>query len=204
MPSYVRTILKSKNIVNIALETRGLDFREISPFPEGADIKFEISSNKEVSELEEDHYFNNNSLAMHKKTLRKTLIDDGKINKDRFENYVQALKNYLLTGHPSWYSWNKENWGTKWNSMEFEYKDGAISFQTAWYHPFIIVKKLSMKFPKELITVKYADEFPAEKFGYYNIKNGTMEAIEVEDGIQFSREVWNLPNERMEEVRKEG
>ncbi|MFC9755163.1 hypothetical protein [Streptomyces sp. NPDC056921] len=49
-----------------------------------------------------------------------------------------------------WYHWNIDNWGTKWNGYELSIEqaddDSAqLRFNTAWSHPFPIVKALSRK-----------------------------------------------------------
>lgn len=211
MPSYTRTILKSENIVNIALETRGLDFREIVPRPavetimgETIDINLDIRSNNEVSDLEnKDKSFFNISLQDHVDKLKKFLIEDGKLDRERFENYTQALKNVILTGHPSWLTWNLKNWNTKWNSSDLKYKDGEVRFDTAWYHPFPVIKKLSERFSDELFSVKYACE-SLDTVGFYEIKNGKK--LDIEDGKKstlFACEVWGYSDEDTKQILKE-
>ena len=58
-------------------------------------------------------------------------------------------------GIPSWYVWNNQNWGTKWNSVDTKIiedeKDGlTYTFNTAWDCPREIVNKLQMILDNEL------------------------------------------------------
>src|SRR6185437_15296502 len=76
---------------------------------------------------------------------------------------------------PNWYNWSIENWGTKWNAYDIRInKYGTIVFQTAWAHPYKIVDALSKMFPKNSITVGYADEDKGYNLGIYKIKNGKL------------------------------
>lgn len=50
-------------------------------------------------------------------------------------------------GRPTWYDWNRKNWGTKWNAYSFSvaerYEGGiALRFETAWAHPVPIIKAI--------------------------------------------------------------
>lgn len=61
-------------------------------------------------------------------------------------------------GEICWYTWNVDNWGTKWNGYETEREEGRLLFQTAWSHPLPVIHALSKKFPNVEIHVRYADE----------------------------------------------
>ena len=74
-----------------------------------------------------------------------------------------AYRNLLQYGVPTWYEWNIQNWGTKWNA--YGYEEGAdysqskeLRFDTAWSAPHPILKKLSKKYPDIEITHEWADE----------------------------------------------
>ncbi|WP_394941159.1 hypothetical protein [Psychromicrobium sp. YIM B11713] len=76
-----------------------------------------------------------------------------------------------------WYSWNIANWGTKWNGYKFDIEQvdddvAQLRFDTAWSHPFPIVKALSEKFSDVLIEVSFADENLGYNLGQYMIKAG--------------------------------
>lgn len=79
-----------------------------------------------------------------------------------------------------WYSWNIDNWGTKWAAYDSEISepddDGMmiVQFDTAWSHPLPVVEALSRKFPDESIDVMYADEDLGQNLGMYTIQNGEI------------------------------
>lgn len=63
-------------------------------------------------------------------------------------------KNIRDHGHPDWYSWSVENWGTKWNAYEQEEpvlapggKSVTYEFETAWATPTPVLKALVDKYP---------------------------------------------------------
>lgn len=76
-----------------------------------------------------------------------------------------------------WYEWQIENWGTKWNSYDFDEwakYDKQFSFQTAWSHPKPVVKKLSQMFPDVRFNIRYADEDIGNNLGEYEMRNGEV------------------------------
>lgn len=102
-----------------------------------------------------------------------------------FEKIIPPPENIEKGGctgeHPvgviCWYEWQKENWGTKWNSYSFNKWakwDKEFSFQTAWNHPVPIIKKLSEMFPDVRFNIKYADEDIGSNLGEYEIRNGKI------------------------------
>ena len=73
---------------------------------------------------------------------------------------TQVLRNIEEHGHPTWYEWSREHWGTKWNAcetkLEYEKPRGAkITFDTAWAPPEPVVKKLSGRFPEHTFVLKF-------------------------------------------------
>ena len=76
-----------------------------------------------------------------------------------------------LFGSDNWYDWQREHWGTKWNSNE-AYRDGnVVTFQTAWNGVPKIIILLAVKFPKADYEYKYADEDFACNTGMLTIYN---------------------------------
>lgn len=74
-----------------------------------------------------------------------------------------AYRNLLQYGAPTWYEWDIQNWGTKWNA--YGYEEGAdysqskeLRFDTACSAPHPILKKLSQRYPDIEITHEWADE----------------------------------------------
>lgn len=75
-----------------------------------------------------------------------------------------------------WYQWNIVNWGTKWNAYNTLVFDEHVSFETAWSHPFPVIRALSQLFPEVKITVKYADEDLSYNCGEYIIQDGEIQS----------------------------
>lgn len=74
-----------------------------------------------------------------------------------------------------WYSWNIDNWGTKWGAYDHSIEPAPgdlcrVQFDTAWSHPVPVIAALAAKFPDEEISVVYADEDLGSNCGRYKIK----------------------------------
>jgi hypothetical protein len=107
-----------------------------------------------------------------------------------------------------WYNWNTANWGTKWGAYDTEVTIepdvAVVQFDTAWSHPFPVMKVLSQRFPDETLDVMYADEDLGFNCGAYSIKNGEVieervpeggsaEALELASQIKYGKsyaEAW--------------
>jgi len=84
---------------------------------------------------------------------------------------------------PLWYSWNVDNWGTKWDSYDHidneydsEEKELDYGFITAWSPPEPVISALSVRFPEA-------------KIKHFFIEEGNCFAgeVEYENGIVVSR-----------------
>lgn len=99
-----------------------------------------------------------------------------------------------LDGSVCWWDWNVKNWGTKWNAYDTDQGEGVIEFQTAWAHPYPVLRALSKRFPDALIHVKYADEDLGNNCANYTVLNGNEDFSEdiVTNGeaIRFACELW--------------
>ncbi len=69
------------------------------------------------------------------------------------------------------YNWCIANWGTKWNSYGYTantgFKDGKLTFLTAWSAPHSILQKLSEMFPDIVFEHEWADEDIGMNCGRY-------------------------------------
>lgn len=69
----------------------------------------------------------------------------------------------LRYGVDNWYDWAVDAWGTKWDTTaadmhRADWKNGAgttLIFDTAWGPPSEVISKLSSKFPKLKVSLKY-------------------------------------------------
>lgn len=84
-----------------------------------------------------------------------------------------ALQCFRETGHRDWYSWNIENWGTKWNAYSYAERSRepgrfVFKFETAWSFPEPIFEKLAELFPALTFAVESIDEGGPEYAGCYS------------------------------------
>jgi len=97
------------------------------------------------------------------------------------------------------YNWCIANWGSKWNSYGYTadtgFKDGKLTFLTAWLAPHPILQKLSEMYPEIEITHEWADEDIGTNCGRYAYYDG--ERIEEyypesnKERIEFAARVMN-------------
>lgn len=87
-------------------------------------------------------------------------------------------------GRPTWYRWNIDNWGTKWNCYSCEKESfNTFTFETAWSGVLSLIKEISIQNPIVEILYKYSDE----DFGYncasFKLLNGEIiESLQPEGG----------------------
>ncbi len=94
-------------------------------------------------------------------------MDDA--NNERLEEPFKAKNAQLveLYGHDNWYDWQRENWGTKWNSYDndnnlelgdYEEQSINVNFQTAWSLPIPIFEKMAELYPDLSFEVECCEE----------------------------------------------
>lgn len=96
-------------------------------------------------------------------------------------------------GLVDWYSWNLDNWGTKWDAydVQVERQDDTvlwIGFNTAWSPPVPVIHAMQGQHPELSITAEYEEEgmgFRGEVFA---------------DGTIFHDDDWEPEYEEEEEV----
>lgn len=87
----------------------------------------------------------------------------------------EELKMCKQEGLTPWMEWHIEHWGTKWNAYNTKSNEqDALQFDTAWKHPFPIMRKISELFPNVEIEVVYAEESEGYNLGAYSIKGGSI------------------------------
>ena len=91
--------------------------------------------------------------------------------------------------HPAWYTFNVENWGTKWNAYEIvvgdiDWGSVEINFQTAWSPPIPVVKKMGEMFPHLVFNLSYF-EMGAAFNGWFQMTEG--EVTENREGEYFGK-----------------
>lgn len=122
-----------------------------------------------------------------KEVIDATLSPNGRVDfnnlipmqADVYRGNLSAEMQERYPGEANWYGWSIAHWGTKWNGYDAERKaPGILRFDTAWAHPFPVIKALSMRFPEEKILVLYADEDIGSNYGLYAITNGVSENLD--------------------------
>lgn len=107
----------------------------------------------------------------------------------------------LRYGYPSWYEWNCDNWGTKWNAYEIERNDNEIEFETAWSAPHPIVEKLASFFPEVTFEHMWADEDTGYNCGTRQYSDGDVEWANLPES--YSDEAYELAFELRPYLRDE-
>lgn len=185
MPNHVLNILyiKAPNNIDdksifdsIKNEKKEIDFRLIVPRP--ATLCIEESS--DLSESLKSIPSQNTSSERYERCVR--LANIARYNKEKY-------------GYYTWYEWDINNWGTKWNAYESYYADGCAFFQTAYNAPKPIIKALSEKFPDTSFRLCYADEDIGYNCGYLEYLNGEIVDEDAfvagsEESIRFAKELW--------------
>lgn len=63
----------------------------------------------------------------------------------------KKLQSIAASGHTSWYGWNNEHWGTKWNAYSgdvlVEERRVVLMFDTAWNVPEPVLYELARRYP---------------------------------------------------------
>ena len=79
-----------------------------------------------------------------------------KHNKEEVDKLIQNVLNY---GHATWYGWQSEHWGTKWNMYCREQENNKLTFNTACAAPIRVYEALAKTLPEDIIIkVEYASE----------------------------------------------
>ena len=81
----------------------------------------------------------------------------------------------LATGDPAHFVWermNKELWGCKSNVANGRVEpDGSLYFETSWYPPTLVIRRLSQHFPKLTFKLDCSAE-SGVWIGTYSFQNG--------------------------------
>ena len=104
------------------------------------------------------------------------MFNESMVKREKLYTQGKAyVENYQKYGHPVWYGWCIENWGTKWNAYGNEIKDNdTISFETAWSAPQKVIHRLSEMYPDLKIEHWWADEDIGNNTGHSVYQNGQL------------------------------
>ena len=184
-PKIIKALIK--HVSTDEKEPLAISFQKIYPMPASLDIvagsqttcdlnayKWTIGETEEMEKLYNARK-KNGKLDSIDETLEEFARNEIKQHDVKMgEQVYNNIKNY---GHPTWYEWRIDNWGTKWDAYDIgewyedEEEKQELSFCTAWGAPLNIIRLLSSKFPGLTLKLKYADE--GQQFlGYVVYKNG--------------------------------
>lgn len=169
-------------------EEMQIDFNKIKPSPKGMDI----DSDGWLMPLD-NKYSSHEEMKAHLNKLRDFIQANPERKEETMKNFLQGVANFIEHGHATWYTWNIENWGTKWNAYQQGDKrnnEDTIYFQTAWSSPVNLIGELSDQFPNVTFKLAYADEDSGCNCGKYTISKG--EAIETNIPTNCSNEAYEL------------
>ena len=189
-----------------------MDFNKIIPMPKELDIVCGSSTDKGLKaykELAEIYQFGvvrtkEELLNIPEKSEKAFLKHKKNIDPKDWENGRQAFRNILQYGHPTWYEWSCNNWGTKWNSCGYDentdYSNGdKLWFQTAWSAPHPILRKLSEQYPDIRFTHEWADEDLGTNCGRREYFGGACEETyypqDGKEALEFAARVWEYDME---------
>ncbi len=158
MPNHITNIILTKGL-NLdkyitEYETKSgvekhLDFNKIVPFPEELEgITSPIIITEDQDEMDESF------------KIYQEFTKNGSNGFPPIVCITRVYSNLLKEkfGFDNWYDWCCNNWGTKWNSYNTVFKDGALEkFETAWSTPRGVFLELS-KLEKTTISVMWKDE----------------------------------------------
>lgn len=194
----------------IKYEEHGLgtiDFNKLIPMPKELEIICGSSTTKglEAYKLFVDIY------QFGVKRTKEELLNIPEEREKAFLQYKQdidpkdweygraAYRNILKYGHPTWYEWSLENWGTKWNACGYDensdmWKGEKVWFETAWSAPHPILQKLSEQYPDIRFTHEWADEDLGANCGRKVYFAGECEETYYpetnKDALEFAARVW--------------
>lgn len=178
MPNHITTILKADPDVLAAI-VRGLT----------DDEKEELTRNHEAAKA--GHAARGTGYVPPAPDLDRKIVDFEMVVPSPTNKEKGGCSGKHEDGVVCWYTWNVENWGTKWGAYDIEIRDDTtVVFNTAWSHPLPVMEALSRKFPHKGLVVQYADEDFGANCDAYSMQDGTV--IEAANFENYSDEAHEL------------
>lgn len=124
------------------------------------------------------------------------------------DDEVSALSERFIAmyGSPDWYSWQNDNWGTKWGDCDTasdeEIKDGdtslSVYYETAWSPATGLIAKISSLYPQLVFSVFSTEE--SDAFVCYQVFHKGTLVGEQESTTEMPQEIAEMPTETSEEL----
>ena len=179
MPNHVTNVVEaSKKVIQSILNAEGdIDFS--MAIPRHNDLLLNgasgVNGDSEcAAELMCREKPNDNELIARLETVNRLRCSALDMSDESFEQFVMMMRNKRNHGFYHMMDFARNAWGTKWNAYDQDIQEERVRFDTAWSHPYPVIKELSKNHPDELITVHYADEDTGSNCGKYTIQNGEI------------------------------
>lgn len=134
----------------------------------------------------------------HQEEMREVRNFNASLSRKDLMTYCEAgqkyVANYEKYGAATWYDWNCQNWGTKWEPSYVSVDGSMISFDTAWSCPDAILETLSERFPDVHFVCHYADKSLDCNCGTIELwgKENLSRHVTPDDPSTFARNLWEL------------
>ena len=163
------------------------DFQKVLPAPEGLDI--------ESGSLGDNAYtllFGSDKQFISTNELQKRFSE---LSEEQMRKSVDLAIKYFMNeqkyGYRTWYEWNSEHWGTKWNSYDCEQvSDNEFIWDTAWSCVYKLIKVMSEAFPEVIFRYEYSDEDTGSNCGTMTIMGGSKVVERIP--VSGSKEAYDL------------
>jgi hypothetical protein len=109
------------------------------------------------------------------------------------DEYNDIPSQAVVRNHPNWWmTWNRLNWGTKWNSYCNSEQDyGIYIFETAWSGVPMLILEMSKQNPEIEFEYTYADEDSGYNVGKFIFKNGeTLQMYKPNGGSKDAYDIY--------------
>jgi len=193
MPNHVKNIVSisgSKESIARCSEQifKGgeFSFENIKPMPEELNVECGSLSDNAMDWMKAG--------KQERKRIENELKEKYNLDNDeavaKLQRYADNVAKY---GHPTWYEWHCEHWGTKWDAYDVDVLERAecfiqLNFFTAWSTPLAAIKTLADQYPDLDIDVDFADEDVGRNCGSYGFCKGTY--WERVGDYAFACEMW--------------
>ncbi len=150
---------------------------------------------KLVEDMKKDILINNDFILSEDTIYR--ILNKYKEEDNLLELGEKQINNFKKYNAINWYDWSIKNWGTKWNSTNFEIKNDykSLLFETAWDPSIEIMIEISKQNPNIKFAYLYSDEDIGSNVGYMLMQagiidfKGTFENYSI-DAYRLAFDIW--------------
>lgn len=214
MPNHIANEITGPGLAEIRQLLAGerpVDFRRVIPQPEGLDIEPHLGiidaakvACKDWPKPDPRGGVHNLIPALSASNMERQKspleFDD-----EEWRLFIQCLENKRATGYYTWYEWNTDHWGTKWNAYAIEDRGESIYFETAWSFPEPVMRAIVEKLPGIEFTWRYADEDFGNNLGIWWAGSDGVQhrQPEVDDLEEWAAKLHGWDDEAIAEMRRE-